>query len=191
MESETPTRHHVVISFDIGIKNLAYCVARVNTTIDEICRWEITDISGGKGVKIGFEGICEGTLKALDDVMDSIRSRFGSSCDVTVFIENQPAVKAPTMKSIQIIIYTYFKLLPDCTPKLISASTKNRFLQSQGIDVKVKDYRGAKAASIKHITEYLTARPHMSDQLAKLQASKKKDDLADSLLQALAVLEKN
>jgi len=176
----------IIISFDIGIKNLAYCVLKHD--VSNICLWEIKDVSNGKGIKIGFEGICEGVLRTLDDLMKEVRAQHPDS-GITVLIENQPAVKAPTMKSIQIVIYTYFYLQDRCSPKLISASTKNRFMQSKGIEIKTKDYKGAKAASVKYVSEFLEQKQH-TKELVKLQGCKKKDDLSDCLLQALAFLDK-
>jgi hypothetical protein len=166
-----------VISFDIGIKNLAYCILRENT----IAVWKVADISMGKS-KPTFEDLCTNLICVLDSLVEHVRD----SDHVTVFIENQPAFKAPTMKSIQIFIFAYFKILKTpFYPKLISASTKNVFMKKHGYELKAKDYKSNKQSSIQCVTEYLTSKD-MTRELEILQQSSKKDDLCDCLLQAMA-----
>ena len=166
-----------VLSFDIGIKNLAYCLI----CGDSVTAWKIVDISFGKS-KPTFEDLCSNLVHVLDD----IRSSIVDPSKVTVLIENQPAFKAPTMRSIQIFIFAYFKLTKGVyVPKLVSASTKNTFMKKHGYELKPKDYKSNKHASIECVTTYLSAKD-MQNELALLHASSKKDDLCDCLLQAMA-----
>ena len=175
-----------VISFYIGIKNLAYCVLQEgsedNVEIENIKDWSICDISRGKS-KPTFEDICTNLVDVLDAIVDK---NVKDASNVIVLIENQPAFKAPTMKSIQIFIFAYFKIRKaPFIPKLISASTKNTFMKKHGYELKAKDYKSNKQNSIECVTEYLTSKS-MTYALETLERSPKKDDLCDCLLQAMA-----
>lgn len=171
------TKGRAVISFDIGIKNLAYCILKDNSIIE----WKVADISLGKS-KPTFEDICNNLVSVLDTLVEKVQGYD----PVVVFIENQPVFKAPTMKSIQIFIFAYFKICKTpFHPKLISASTKNTFMKKHGYELKAKDYKSNKQSSIQCVTEYLTSKD-MTKDLETLQQSSKKDDLCDCLLQAMA-----
>ena len=85
-----------VLSFDIGIKNLSYCI------LDEtykIYDWNIVNLCENLDIKKDKYIIFENIPKKLDlyNLLD---------VDI-VLLENQPCLKNPTMKTIQIIIYTY------------------------------------------------------------------------------------
>ena len=105
-----------------------------------------------------------------------------------VIIENQPVLKNPTMKSIQIVIYTYFienGLINDNSliNNVILFSPRN----------KLKDYNGPIVNS-DHIKNKYNKRKYLSVEYTKYYIknsefyeffinSKKKDDLADSFIQ--------
>lgn len=167
-----------ILSFDIGIKNLAYCY-----TEDYVIKgWDVIDISAKT-----VSEVCERCV-------ESLHSRFAALPIDKVLIENQPVQKNPTMKTIQIVVYTYFlrsKVVDNSIQSIlfVSASKKNKLAERFNISVECKTkYLRAKKLSIlcvKHILHYSDQVHHWTDHFAK---HKKKDDLADSYMQLLAHL---
>ena len=119
-------------------------------------------------------------FKALDN-----KSIF-TECEY-IIIENQPVLKNPTMKSIQIMLYSYFliknknmKLI-----KLVNASNKLKVYKDKipendkEIIDKIKDkYRKNKMTAILHTSLMI----HDKEKLDYFNSHKKKDDLADAFL---------
>tara|TARA_Y100000590_G_scaffold425984_1_gene534534 strand:- start:534 stop:947 length:414 start_codon:yes stop_codon:yes gene_type:complete len=104
-----------------------------------------------------------------------------------VLIENQPVLKNPTMKSIQMILYTYFlmngiikKTMKEL--KFISARNKLKMYDGPPIELKTKNkYVRRKKLSIAHCKYMIQDNEKWT---IFLNEHKKKDDLADSYLQA-------
>lgn len=175
----------IVLSFDVGIKNLAYCM--YNTSQDAIMAWDIIDLSNNTSAR-DLDSLSKALVDALDDLV--------SSRDVEswhVLIENQPVMKNPTMKSIQMMIYTYFRILHihgHCvaTVQFVSAMKKNSYMKSKGYMLKPKDYQSNKASSIECVKKCLEAKDQHTQWLAVLDAHKKKDDLCDAFLQIMSCL---
>lgn len=172
----------LVLSFDIGIKNMALCLMDANECI---LKWCLLDITSSK--KNDLDSMSRILIQELDNL---VIDYLDSSVPLVVLIENQPVMKAPTMKSIQMIIYTYFKVLEihearDVKIHLVSAMKKNTYMKSKGYDIKAKDYKSNKANSIKFVEDYLTT---LDDQvnLEYLKMMKKKDDICDALIQILS-----
>jgi len=100
-----------VVSFDIGIKNLAFCdVSMIESdTSDSISYmihdWQVLDISIGDK-KHDINKVIEVILTKLDALFSSKLGLYDA-----ILIENQPVLKNPVMKSIQMIIFTYFHVL--------------------------------------------------------------------------------
>jgi hypothetical protein len=165
------------LSFDIGIKNLAYCLLDK----DEIYEWDIINVSAKT-----INEISSLLLKKLNEIFSQ------SEFDI-VLIENQPVIKNPTMKSIQMIIYTYFKYLKDIEKKeindvlLVSANNKNKFMDKYNIDIGKcsSKYVANKKKSIE-CTKLLIK----NESLDFFLKHSKKDDLADCYLQGLDYLKK-
>ena len=232
------------IGWDIGIKNLAYCIIKQNPDYTEIIKeLEIINLidepilyicscfnKNGKNCKskatyfnkindkiyycnkhynllstkekkeiksikppkkcskYSLEELGLRLFKALDN-----KSIF-TECDY-VIIENQPVLKNPTMKYIQIMLYSYFliknknmKLI-----KLVNASNKLKVYKDKipendkEILDKIKDkYRKNKMTAIIH------AKLMIDNDLIleKYNNHKKKDDLADAYLMTKYLINK-
>ena len=111
-----------------------------------------------------------------------------------ILIENQPVLKNPTMKSVQMILYSYFLIngiIKNTVKeiKFISARNKLKVYDGPPIEVKVKGkYAKRKRLSI----EYCRYMIRDDDtNLLFFNEHKKKDDLADSYLQAIWFLKKS
>lgn len=174
----------LTLSFDIGIKNLAFCL--VDPSCQILC-WEIVDISSDQGGKGDMDAMASKLVQFLDELTVN---QLQDTKQLEVLIENQPVMKAPTMKSIQMIIYSYFKIssvhgLMDVQTKFVSASKKNKYMIQQGYDVKPKCYKSNKENSILCVKKYLESR-NDGEHVTLLEKHRKKDDLCDSLLQILS-----
>ena len=133
--------------------------------------------------------------RMLDYITDKIRHFFDSHPDClevdNLLIENQPSLKNPTMKSIQMILYTFFYLRSKdrghtMNIEFISATRKMAYCKAKGLidkNTKVeKNYKTTKQCSIVVSKIILESRPEYEPYFGRA----KKDDLADCLLQGLA-----
>lgn len=162
----------MILSFDIGIKNMAYCLM---LSKDEILSWEIVPIEG------------KGIHELSEDIISQLDLLFSSLDIQDILIENQPCFKAPTMKSIQMIVFTYFKIkFPQSKIHFCSASNKLK-LCDDAKSVKTMTYTQRKKLAIQMAESYI-----VQEEFANMyKCSKKKDDLADSYLQAVYFIKTN
>lgn len=172
----------LVLSFDIGIKNMALCLINSDK---RILKWGLIDITSER--KNDLDAMSKILVTELDQlVLDHLDTEYS----LVILIENQPVMKAPTMKSIQMIIYTYFRILEvheerNIKIHLVSAMRKNMYMKSKGYDIKAKDYKSNKINSIKFVEDYLISN-NDQENLEYLRALKKKDDICDAFLQILS-----
>ena len=190
-----------LLSFDIGIKNLAYCLFRYDqssTEFDfEIIDWNILDIS-----IIEKKNVID---CQSDKLFQTLHDTFGHKEIHYVVIENQPVLKNPVMKTVQIMVYSYFKIGKMLQEEIegvcmVNAGNKLKFafnvLQPfltresdefndipTSINSKTK-YKDTKNASIQYVRALLSKKGH-TEQQTYFDKFKKKDDLADTLLQGL------
>ena len=239
-----------IISIDVGIKNLAYCILEQNDTNFTIKKWDIINILDDKllamtkcsnfikdkqcnkyasnYIKIKDKDniyycdkiICNKTsaklypkckaktikkptakntsilelgsilLKKLDLIKSII-------LDVDeVIIENQPVLKNPTMKSIQMIIFSYFIGNGYNSPTskinnvyLFSARNKLKLYDGPNVEcIKKNEYDKRKFLSIEYTKYYLK---NDEPNLLLFNSHTKKDDLADSFKQGYYYLFKD
>ena len=192
----------IILSFDIGVKNLAYCLfyfKSEHTPINlkdaelEIIEWDVIDLNEFFSTKKpSFNERTNVLLIKIHELFSLIEIDY-------VLIENQPVLKNPIMKSIQMIIYTYFKHLQLNESKLIkdtliiNASNKIRFALNvlskefkEDIEISKdkKSYKDNKQLAITYIKKVLNYK-NLLNQLEFFNSYSKKDDLADTLLQGL------
>ena len=182
-----------ILSWDVGIYNLAYCILK-----------KVKDISGGyKILKWGLLPICDraslkndkmGVFEGIPKVLDSIEEFKNVS---SVLIENQPSLKNPTMKTIQVMLYSYFvhqkhrselmynKKSPIKNIEFISAQNKLKVYDGPEIECKLKSSYSKRKFFAKKHSEYFLDKYGETENGEFFKKNKKKDDLADAYLQGL------
>ena len=188
----------ILIGWDVGIKNLAYCVINYNikTHKYKIIGWDIIDLRGEeqKCKKNCLKILSLNLFKKLEEIKELKNFEY-------VIIENQPVLKNPTMKSIQMILFSYFSFKSIKNKKfkdlvLMNASNKlkvyTKEIESERFDkinsLKNKYNRNKKIA-ILH-TELMLTELGDPDKLEYFKQNKKKDDLADSYLMIMYFIKK-
>lgn len=216
----------IILSFDIGIKNLAFCQLNndkiidwniINISCNDICQYtNNNNIKCDKTATLKNENIClcntHSKLKNFKDIkfkkIKSNNSIFNIGiklvdelnkypqfleCD-EVIVENQPSLKNPTMKSVQMILYSYFLINGVKSDnsnitniEMINARNKLKVYKGPQIECKYKDtYKKNKFLAIKY-TE-LMIKNQEQKFIDLYNNSKKKDDLSDCYLQGIYYL---
>lgn len=186
----------IILSFDVGIKNLAYC--QLDSLSLDILDWNIIDCTVSNNGNIILKLIEE--LETLNNLLQS---------DI-IIIEKQPSFN-PQMRIIMTAIYVYFTIRLNyekgSKTKIIYYSAKNKLklctetpslqnknkLVLKGKKGKQQSYYFNKKAAIEQ-TKILINNKILDNKIIYekflyfFNKSKKKDDLADSYLQALAYI---
>jgi hypothetical protein len=113
-----------------------------------------------------------------------------------VIVENQPSLKNPTMKSIQMIVYSYFLVNGICKDdssivglEMINARNKLKVYKGEPIKCDIKEtYKRNKFLAVKYCEKMIIDEEQKFIDLYNV--SKKKDDLSDSYLQGIYYLNK-
>tara|TARA_B100001173_G_scaffold179536_1_gene155028 strand:- start:237 stop:926 length:690 start_codon:yes stop_codon:yes gene_type:complete len=102
-----------------------------------------------------------------------------------IVIENQPVLKNPKMKSIQMILFTYLQLkFPEINVEFINAGEKLKYCKKRSLIESIpRSYKENKKTSIEVVSKLIRDVSELSN---KFEIEKKKDDLADVILQGLA-----
>lgn len=194
----------IYISFDIGIKNLALCILENKDNNINIIDWRVITLAEKKKDVNGLNLISEILFYELDNIIGSIEELKYESIDY-VLIENQPSNLNGIMKSIQLLIFSYFSLLKHWDKfigqvLLINASLKlqyHNFKPEPLIKIdptrnkkeqKRDKYRNNKNDAIEITKYYIKDNEILNNYFLK---HKKKDDLSDTLLQTLSYIKKN
>lgn len=187
-----------ILSFDVGIVNLAYCLIRFPAAAAEVIEWDIICLAeeGEKAKKIPLGKLGRRLFARLDAIWEA----HGPEVIQTVLIENQPSRLNGHMKSIQMMIYSYFlykgaeALLVNACGKLkthdagMTALTGGSAENTPGIVCPYEDsYRKNKWWSVQLTGYYVREDEALA---AMLKSHKKKDDLCDALLQAIGWFQK-
>ena len=192
----------MLLSFDIGIKNLAYCILNYNTEDNSditIIKWNIIPLLDKNEKCKGFP------LDELTKRMyEHLNKEFYSYDIDNVLLENQPVLKNPVMKSVQMILFSYFqyqKIMLNRKIKLIkfiNAGNKlkvgrnfNEINYNAEINAIKSKYTRNKKFAILYTDKILIDRLKDSKNNEYFNKHKKKDDLADAFLQAIYYIDFN
>jgi hypothetical protein len=160
-----------ILSFDVGLKNLAFCILKENEIID----WDVSEIKYRTN-----QNLCDAIVHHLDNFPQML------NCE-TVLIEKQPS-RNNKMRIIEALLNAYFVIkgssnVESKISKVLVYSAKYK-LGSNTMKGKA-NYSERKKISIARCKKFLeiTSNEKWNSEFFK---SKKKDDLSDCLLQALA-----
>lgn len=177
-----------ILAIDIGIKNLSYCILYSEGDNDmHITDWQNISVMETNCRKASITEITEAILSKLMELFDS-----DTSVDI-VAIENQPMLKNGMMKTVSVIIYTYFNMLKIMfgnvkDVKFISASNKLKCQKAVEIAKTTTNYKDRKNASIEVVRKYLEC--IAPERLEWFNSQPKLDDLADCALFAVYIAER-
>ena len=235
-----------IISIDVGIKNLAYCILERTDNNFKIFEWDIINILDDKLNNVpkccnfSRNKICNKPAcftvkhKNIDDSFSELSYCNKKTCEkfmkdtyknekiiklkkITakntgileltsillnklekikdiiltvdeVVIENQPVLKNPTMKSIQMVLYTYFvehgyNITSSKIQNVYLFSARNKLKLYDGPKIecnKKSNYEKRKFLSVEYTKYYIKDNNKLLDFFLN---NKKKDDLADSFIQ--------
>ena len=194
----------VFLSFDVGVRNLAVCKAEVHVIGGApgggapggeapqwtIHHWDVLDVL--KDVATTTKpGIPETAQYLLDTLRQQQDVLLQNPAPTAVLIEQQPGGKFVnvSMKALSQVLQAFFYLQAPTVPiYFVSARKKLQTADSheKGTEQK-KRYRSNKQFSTNTVLELLqTSVQNPEAALSIFNSRSKKDDLADSLLQAVA-----
>tara|TARA_B100000902_G_C27314163_1_gene920207 strand:+ start:644 stop:1324 length:681 start_codon:yes stop_codon:yes gene_type:complete len=224
-----------LVSFDVGIKNLAYCCIHsedhsiqdwgiVNISVEPVCdhclkngtQCDKTATFMNQDMKLcsthkknkqysdkKWKKIpkCKNSVLEIGKNIVSLLDKIDSLLDAEhIIIENQPALKNPTMKTVQMILYSYFLIrgvtVDECSIQNIEMINARNKLKSYKGPVILHPYEDTKKNKYK-INKYLAVKycekmieNEKDEYVQYYSSSKKKDDLADAYLQGIYWLTK-
>jgi hypothetical protein len=215
------------LSFDVGIKNLAFCSLNDNK---QILDWGIINLDKNPKCQCGLQKECQKSATFIvtcdnDETKYSCtthnkkykkKKKINADRDIfnlskilieelnlktdflnhdVICIENQPALKNPVMKTVQMILYSYFMIEGATKDKLveqvhmINARNKLKVYKGPPVECKYKEkYKKNKYLSVEYTKNMILNEEKKFIDL--FNESKKKDDLADAYLQGIYFIEK-
>lgn len=206
--SSLEQQKHDVLSFDVGIRHLAFCHLRCSlpwcASKCQIMAWDVIDL--------GTVGNLETCATAL---MRQLYERFASSEKVkvkfdTILIERQPRARSIIMVAVQMFLCAFFSqpqfenfgrvrfisaawklnlsLQQQPPPALLEAGKLGKPRKTPKTQKRAK-YQANKKTAITTARHYLEHVLEDFANLALLDIAPKKDDLSDAFLQAIAFVE--
>lgn len=169
-----------VLSIDVGLKNLGVCLLEgAPGGRPLVVHWDVFSVTELNANRAKLEDL-------TPDLLEALRERFDDSYEADlVLIENQPMLKSGLIKTISVVIYTYFNMLKMQfgnvkQVRFTSATNKLRTKRAGAAPASYKERKDAAVALARAYTADL-----FPERLAWFDSLKKKDDASDSLLYAL------
>jgi hypothetical protein len=160
----------MLLSIDVGIKNLAMCLIQESDC--RVVQWDVSGVPPQHR-----DGLFQSLRNHLDDRPWTLDA-------TTVLIEKQPGVNK-TMKTVENFLHAYF-VIKNPTSEVIIYDARHKVPDVVGAG-KTK-YRQRKQASVDRCRDFIKNSNVNAHWMDTFVASKKKDDLADTVLQALSYI---
>ena len=161
----------MILSIDCGIKNLAMCL--IDPATRKIHNWDVSGIPPKH-----VDGIFPCMVKHLDDKPWILGAK-------TVVIEKQPD-RNRSMKAVENLLHAYF-LIKNGSREVVIWDARHKIPDVAGAG-KAR-YTQRKNASIERARKFIQLEPN-NEWIPFFDAHKKKDDLADTVMQALSFIDK-
>jgi hypothetical protein len=159
-----------LLSIDVGIKNLAMCLIDESTQL--VLQWDVSGVPPQHR---------DGLFPSL---RDHLNDRPWILTATTILIEKQPGMNK-TMKSVENFLHSYFVIkCPKAETIIYDARHKVPDISGAG---KAR-YRQRKQAAVDRCRTFLETSEINAHWMPLFVVSKKKDDLADTVLQALSYI---
>jgi hypothetical protein len=182
----------IVISFDIGIKNMAYCIAHFNDNLEIKI---LNKINLNINTNSNIQNIIDNTIDFLDHIFHN-DILMNNNDVLKVLIECQMTSK---MKCIQTTINTYFKMiskLEGLNIETIYLSAKHKldltkkYPNYSYINNNKNNYKNNKINAV-NFAYYLLENKYLNNHIISIiNNEKKKDDVCDALLMIFYFYEK-
>lgn len=210
-----------ILSFDVGIINLAYCLFEITESKVSILEWDVIDISGSsvctmckkkagftdgnivvctKHKSSGFKKIPSASQLDVSTLCISLIKNLDTKphfleCEL-VLVENQPSLKNPKMKSVASCIFNYFLIRGKIDKKSVEEvcyiSASNKLKLAKEMKLSIEECKSKYQANKK--LAKLCCEEYIKSfplYLEKYANHKKQDDLADCFLQGFYYIKKN
>jgi hypothetical protein len=127
-----------ICSWDVGIYNLSYCILEQDDITKEIkiIKWDIVNLVDSDAQKKNRILLFKNIPIKLNQIPELLEVDY-------VYIENQPVLKNPQMKSIQMILYSYFLFYGITDGILIQKTCKDGSVEEYNHKVKTVDFCSA------------------------------------------------
>jgi len=162
----------MLLSIDCGIKNLALCL--IDPVTKRIHQWDVSGVP-----PMHADGIFPCLVRHLNEKPWILGAR-------TVIIEKQPD-KNRGMKAVENLLHAYF-LIKDGEREVVIWDARHKIPDIAGAG-KAR-YAQRKKASIERARTFIDATDVNRDWIKVFDGHKKKDDLADTVMQALSFIDK-
>jgi len=178
-----------LLAFDIGIKNMAYCICSVNDNDNDNDKKEINFLNINNVDlccnKKNIQNIIDNTIEFLDNIL--LELNINNDSKIIVLIECQ---MTSIMRTIQTCINTYFKLISkhqniDIKTEYISPKHKLKIMDKFPEIIANSKYKQNKLDSIYYTNHLLTNIYKNEKFLTIINSHKKKDDLCDAFLMCI------
>ena len=158
----------MILSIDVGIKNLALCL--LDPKDKRIVQWEVGDVPPESTDGL-FRALCR-HLDAREWLLDA----------QTVLVEKQP-FKNKRMKMVENFLHAYF-IIKIPGGEVIEYDARHKIPDVVGAGK--AQYKKRKQTAVTRCAEFLDSCETNRCWLETFKTSKKKDDLADTVMQALS-----
>ena len=162
----------MILSIDCGIKNLAMCL--IDPTNKKIKHWDVSGVP-----PMHADGVFPCLVRHLNERPWVLESS-------TVVIEKQPD-RNRSMKAVENLLHTYF-LVKSPEREVVIWDARHKIPDVAGAG-KAR-YAQRKKASIERARKFIEATDVNRDLVPFFDSHKKKDDLADTVMQALSFIDK-